>query len=134
MDIISGMNAFVQALGLVKQLLELDKAINEGSWKSKLVELQDSILEAKVALLAAKEANLAQATQISALKAEIEALKAGDLCPKCRKGRLKQVTSKPPRIQAMYSAGVQEWTMNCDNPSCDHSETKWHDPNGFLKK
>jgi hypothetical protein len=51
-------------------------------------------------------------------------------CPICEIGRLKitKVAEQPT-----MGVGLQEISFECDNPSCDHSEDRMHDPTGRKK-
>ena len=56
MDIISGLGAASQAIGIVKAIREVDKAMDAATLKVRINELLDALVDTKNALLDAKEA------------------------------------------------------------------------------
>jgi len=134
MDLMTGLTAANQALGLVKQLRDLERAAGDAVFRDQIVKLQEALFDARSSLLDAKEALQEKDAQIAELGKAIDELNSGELCPACRNGKLKKIAGKKPRSQGMARAGIQEWTMRCDNDGCAHEETKLHDPNRFLEK
>lgn len=134
MDILTGLTAASQAAGLIKQLRDLDKALDETVFKSKLLELQEEVLTTRSALLDAKQVLLEKDERIFELELLLKSATSGEICPACSKGSLRKTAIKTPQMRTMVLAGIQEWEMTCDAPDCGHKESKLHDPNGILKK
>ena len=132
MDIIAGLSAASQTLTIVKQLRELDGALNQVELKEKLLALQETAFDARAALLNAKETCLAKDEEISALKSQLKSATSGDTCPVCGEGRLK--TERVSEHPIMGDAGIQQKHLKCDNSSCSHSELRTYDPAGILGK
>jgi hypothetical protein len=127
MDVIGGLTAAKLALDLAKDLREIDKSVDEAAFKMKLAELMSALSNAQVALAEAK-------SQINGLKEEVDVLKNGDVCPKCRQGRVQLVENKPTRSGALHRYGVEDWYCECDNSNCDFSQRRLHDPLGVATK
>ena len=128
MDLMTGLSAASQAIGLAKQLRDLDRALDESAFKAKLLELQEALFETKSALLDAKEALLVKDTRIAELEGVIEEIRSGETCPICQKGQLKVTGSRPHPHFGTF--GHQERTLTCTNIDCGHSEKRKFDPSG----
>ncbi|GAA6200933.1 hypothetical protein [Aquicoccus sp. SU-CL01552] len=134
MDLMTGLTAANQALGLVKQLRDLDRATNEGEFKLKIAELTEALADAKLALTEAKLTLAEKDEKIRRLEDKLLEATTGDRCPVCRKGKMQLIKKSAPRSRLLATKGVQEWLMACDNPECGHNEKRFHDPNGILNK
>jgi len=127
MDLITGLSAVSQALGLVKDLREIDRGVDEASFKLKLAEIGSALADAKIALADAKE-------RIAGLESELDTLKNGELCPKCRSGRMQLVSSEPHHMYGLGHLGVEDWNFVCDNSDCAFEQEKLNDPHGAIPK
>jgi hypothetical protein len=67
MDIMTGLSAVTQALGIVKSLREIEKGFDAAEFKLKIAELNSMLADAKLALADAK-------SEMDSKQAEIEAL------------------------------------------------------------
>ena len=132
MDLITGLSAASQAVSLLKQLRDLDRALDEAAFKAKLIELQEMVLDARTSLLEAKEALLTKEERIRELERLVVELKSGETCPVCQNGTLK--TRSVKAHPTFGEVGVQEKTLVCSNPECGHTEKRIHDPSGILGK
>lgn len=112
MDIVSGIAAVTQGLGIAKALRSIEKSYDEATFKAKIAEVIESLTDAKLALAEAKDAMAAKDKEIERLKAAFESkakLATGDggysyfaddsgkpvgypVCPKCEQvnGRIIQ--------------------------------------------
>jgi len=131
-DIISGLSAASQAIKIAKDLRSLDRSVDEADFKLKLAELTEALADTRIALSEAKEDIAEKDSEIRKLQSQLESVRAGEMCPVCGEGRLKtkQVVDHP----TFGELGVQEKHLSCDNPNCQHSEKRTHDPVGFLHK
>lgn len=132
MDLVSGLSAASTALGIVKDLREIDRSVDEAGFKLKLAELTEALADARIALSDAKGEIAEKNSEIRLLKDALASAKLGETCPICNDGNLK-VSSVTPHRQ-LGAVGVQERKLRCDNESCRHTEARLHDPNGMLKK
>jgi hypothetical protein len=65
--------------------------------------------------------------RIAALEEEVQKRPSLEQCAICNTGNSK-VTGVRPHPQ-LGPVGVQERTLQCDNPACKHSEKRLYDPN-----
>ncbi len=96
-EIVTGLAAANQAVGLVKELREIDRSVDEAGFKLKLADLTQLLADAKIAL---SEANLAlneKDTKIKRLQEDLETAQLGNVCPKCKIGRLRLETIEPSK-------------------------------------
>ena len=126
MDLITGLSAASQAVGLAKQLRDLDRAIDDAGYKAKLIELHEKVLDARTSLLEAREAILEKDARISDLEKSLAELKSGEPCPICHQGVLQVTASRAHPQFGVF--GHQERTLTCTNAECGHSEKRRHDP------
>ena len=127
LDIVTALSTIGQAIKITKDLREIDRDLDAASYKAQMAELYGALADVKMALTDARE-NLHQKDQeIKKLNETITALRSGDICPICETGRMK-VTASRPHPQFAF-AGVQERTATCQNPSCNHTERQYYDPN-----
>ena|SRR5687768_1919098 len=72
MDVMTALAAATQGLEVLRQLRDLDRSVNEAEWRSKIVEVQERLTDAKSALLEAKEAIAARDDEITRLKGALK--------------------------------------------------------------
>jgi hypothetical protein len=70
--------------------------------------------------------------RVAALEAEIQKRPPLEACPLCGSGNLKVTSVKPH--PSFGPVGIQERVVKCDNPNCNHTEKRIHDPVGRLEK
>jgi len=68
MDIIGGLSAVTQALGIAKTLNEVDRSLDTANFRMKLADLETSLASAKLALIDAREESLEKDKEIQRLK------------------------------------------------------------------
>ncbi|WP_223426509.1 hypothetical protein [Tateyamaria pelophila] len=107
MDLVTGVAAASQAIKLVKEIGDIDRSIDEASFKLKIAEVVSALADTKMALADAKQ-------RIHSLESDIKTLKKGDTCPMCKKGHLRVVSAEDST-----RAGVEY--HNC---KCSHCEYK----------
>jgi hypothetical protein len=113
LDIIGGLTAAKLAVDLAKDLRQIDRSVDEATYKLKLADLTSALADMQLALTDAK-------LQIAELERSLASTNLGDLCPLCKTGRLKVTEVKPHR-----SSGILEWhTSNCDQGGCDYSNQR----------
>ncbi|MCF6272162.1 MAG: hypothetical protein L3J37_03085 [Rhodobacteraceae bacterium] len=132
MDIVGGLSAASLALGLVKDLRDIDRSVDEATFKLKVAELTSALADTKISLSDAKLSMSDKDEQIRSLEAKIKDLVAGEMCPVCNNARLKTISVRPH--PTFGKLGVQEKQMKCEDSECNHSENRMHDPQGRLKK
>lgn len=132
MDISAGLVALVHAVGIAKDLRDIERGVDEASFKLKLAELIEALAESKIALSEAKQGLRDRDERIVELERSLAAATSGEGCPICGKGRLKvtAVRAHP----TFGEAGIQERDLQCSNPDCHHRERRMFDPNGMLKR
>ena len=134
MDILGGLTAAKLALDLVKDLKEIDKSVDEASFKLKLAELTSALADTKVALSDAKISLQEKNEEIEILRSSLDIAQNGDFCPKCRAFRLALSSSEEMLMGGLGRYGVEEWTFECENPECDFQTMKVQDPQGLVAK
>lgn len=115
MDLMQGLSAVSAGLGIVKELRDLDRSVDEAAFKLKLAELTSSLADAKFALVDAKERS-------AELKNKISELTNGTRCPICRIGRINVVKNEPA-----FGSGVEHHYCECQIPECEYKTTKLFD-------
>lgn len=134
MDIVNGLTALSQAVGIAREIRDLNQSVDQAAFKLKVAELHERLSDAKMALSDAKIEQSNTRQTISELTAEIDRLKNGDVCPKCRSGRLQLISTKPFRQLGAWHYGVEDWEYRCDQLDCAFEQTRKHDPQGVLPK
>ncbi|WP_422025559.1 hypothetical protein [Roseovarius sp.] len=127
MDVLGGLSAARMALDLAKDLREIDKSVDEATFKMKLADLMSALADTQIAFADAK-------TRISELEDKIETLTNGEPCPKCRAGKLSLTSSEPMHFYGADRFGVEEQLWECGEEGCDYSTLRKHDPHGILPK
>jgi hypothetical protein len=118
MDLIQGLAAASAAIGIAKDLREIDRSVDEASYKLKIAELISALADTKIALADAKE-------KIMPIEAELVCATSGDICPLCKIGRLK-VQSVTPHDRV---GSVEFHTSKCDHDDCSYSSQRQYDTN-----
>ena len=134
MDIVGGLTAANLALGLVKDLRDIDRSVDEAAFKLKVSELTFALADTQIAL---SDANLKlneTTQQIQTLKNDLETATSGDICPKCRSGRMQLIRTNSHRMGSLGQFGVEDWHLACDEAECGFEQTKMHDPHGVIPK
>lgn len=126
MDIVTAVSTLGQAVSIVKTLRDIDKSMDSSALKAQMAELYNDLSDIKMALTDARETIHAKDQKIKELEAKIDALTSGENCPICGEGRLKITASEPHRVFGDF--GVQERTLTCQNPECNHAEKRQFDP------
>ncbi len=72
MDITSAVQAIATAIGIAKDLREIDRSVDEASFKLKLADLTESLADAKVSLVEAQSALQEKEQEILRLKRSFE--------------------------------------------------------------
>jgi ribosomal protein L29 len=131
-EILTGLSAANQAVSLVKELREIDRTVDDASFKLKLAELSEALADTRVALSEAKTALSEKDQEISEIRRILAEVEYGETCKICWSGTLQVIDVKPHPIRRAELMGVQDWMLQCDNQECQHGEKKIHDPNGYL--
>lgn len=69
MDLMAGIGAVTQAIGIAKTLKQVEQAYDEATYKVKIADLIDALTDAKLALAEAKESMSAKEAEIRNLQA-----------------------------------------------------------------
>lgn len=126
MDISSALVVISQAIGIAKDLREVEHDLDTATYKAKMAELYTSLADVKMALTDARTELHQKNGEISELKRVIAELKSGEPCPLCENGTLKVTASRDDPHFGIF--GVQKRTLTCTNPDCSHTEHRQHDP------
>ena len=68
--------------------------------------------------------------RLAAIEARLR-LSAQDMCPQCRRGRLRVVETSPH--PEFGFAGIETHQVRCDRADCGYAGTRLYDPNEFLR-
>jgi hypothetical protein len=68
--------------------------------------------------------------QLVAIESRLR-LSAHDMCPQCRRGRLRVVDTAPH--PEFGFAGIETHQVRCDRAECAYAGTRLYDPNEFLR-
>ena len=134
MDVIGGLTAAKLALDLVKDLRDIDKSVDEATFKLKLAELTSALADTKVAFSDAKIELQERAETIQGLKKQLEIATNGETCPKCLTGRLKLGSTQAYPYNGLNAYGVEQWQFNCSEETCEFQMKRLHDPHGAIPK
>lgn len=133
-EIVTGLAAANQATQLLKELREIDKSVDEADFRLKIAELMGALADTKVAL---SEANLNLNEKdliIQNLTEQLDAAMTGDICLKCKSGRLKLIKTRKMSNGGLGRYGVEEHVFRCEEVTCDFETTRVHDPQGLVPK
>jgi hypothetical protein len=134
MDLIGGLTAAKLAIDLAKDLRQIDRSVDEAGFKLKLADLTSALADTQVALSEARMEMIDKERKIRELEDSLNSATKGDLCPKCRQGRLSLVSTSRLRIGGPVGIGVEEWKYECGNFECDFQTSKLNDPQGLVSK
>ncbi|MBF9049024.1 hypothetical protein GTA62_03720 [Roseobacter sp. HKCCD9010] len=134
MDLVAGLTAAKLAFDLAKDLRDIDKSVDEAAFKLKLAELTTALADAQVVLAGARTEQLEMEARIQNLEGELDEAKNGEICPRCRVGRLMLVEARPEPRLGLKDFGVETWRLQCSQDECEFVQTKKHDPHGVLPK
>ena len=110
MDVVGGLQAAKVALGIVKNLREIDRSVDEATFKLKLA---GALADTKLALSDAK-------VKVAKLEDEIAQALDGSLCPVCRNGRLKVVRVRPNQM----THENETHDFECNSIDCNYKSSK----------
>jgi chromosome segregation ATPase len=130
MDIITGLAAAAQALDITKKLRDLSADLDTATYRAQIAELYSNLADVKMALSDAREAIHDRDQRIRKLEGELDASRSGDVCPRCRTGRMKVTASHAHPI--FGDVGLKERVLTCQNPECGHIEKIMVDGNGKV--
>ncbi|MCX7286021.1 MAG: hypothetical protein NTW20_00250 [Rhodobacterales bacterium] len=133
-EIVSGLAAANQAAQLLKELREIDRSVDEAAFKLKIAEITEALADAKIALSQARVDLSEKDNEISRLMSELEISRSGELCPKCRTGRMTLTKSSRMAMGGLGAYGVEERYYVCRNEDCDYETKLVHDPQGLVPK
>jgi hypothetical protein len=68
--------------------------------------------------------------RLAAIEARLR-LSAQDMCPQCRRGRLRVIETSPH--PEFGFAGIELHQVRCDRAECGYAGTRLYDPNEFLR-
>lgn len=134
MTLVEGLSAASAAIGIVKELRDIDRSIDDATFRLKIAELTVVLADTKIALSEAKLAISEKETNIRELEAHIVDLSSGETCPVCNVGRLKTVKVAPHPTSMLSKVGIKEKHLKCDGENCGHTENQLSDPSGILSK
>ena len=117
MDFMSGLSAASTAISIAKDLREIDRSVDEASYKLKLADLTAALADTKLALTEARQ-------KMSELETALATATEGEVCPICKTGRLK-VTS----VEKHTFIGAEFHTSSCDNDSCEYENQREYNVN-----
>ncbi len=127
MDIIGGLSAAKIAIDIAKELRSIDRSLDEATYKLKLADLTSALADTQLALAEAK-------IKVGDLETKLNVLVNGEVCPKCRTGRLDLTEKRGLVFGGLSNYGVEEWKYTCNNPECDFSTKHMHDPQSLIPK
>lgn len=128
MDIMLGLSAASQALGIAKDLKEIAKRSSDAETQLKIAELIESLANVKIALSEARGENQSLTEKIGRLERELEAATNGERCPICSQGIMKVISERPhPEFRF---AGVKIRDRRCSG--CNHKDEQFYDPTGVT--
>jgi hypothetical protein len=68
--------------------------------------------------------------QLAAVESRLR-LSVHDMCPQCRRGRLRVIETAPH--PEFGFAGIETHQVRCDRADCAYAGTRLYDPNEFLR-
>ncbi|WP_187430277.1 hypothetical protein ROLI_007780 [Roseobacter fucihabitans] len=118
MNVVEGLTAASLALGLVKDLRDIDRSVDEAEYKLKIAEIIKALADAKIALSDAK-------MKISNLENTLAGKSHGDICPICKSGRLLVLNVERHEIYP----GIEFHISKCSDETCMYSNERTFDAN-----
>lgn len=134
MTLLEGLSAATAALGLLKELRDIDRSVDDAEYKLKIAEISSALADAKIALSDASLEINENDQKIQSLKSELDTARFGDTCPKCRKGRLQLTDTRGQTQMGLMHYGVEIWSFQCDDDDCKFEQRRHHDPHGAIPK
>lgn len=125
MDIASGIAAASSALGTLRQLAEIDKALSLGELKLKTASLYSDLADVKIALSDAREAMAAKDRRIAELEAAASRA-PGAACPACGAYCFRVTMTEPNR--RFGRLGGKDVTRTCE--ACGFTDVELVTPKG----
>ena len=113
-------------LRIVKTVREIDKDFDTAALKAQMAEIYGNLADVKMALTDAQVTIHGKDQKIRELEKAIEDLRSGETCEVCQSGQMKTIDIKPH--PTFGEVGVQEKTLQCDNPECRRIDKRMHDP------
>jgi hypothetical protein len=126
-DLVGGLTAAKLAIDLAKDLREIDRSVDEATFKLKLAELTSALAEAQVALSDAK-------IRIGELEQELSDYRLGKICPKCRVGHMQLESETRHTYGGLGNHGVKDRRYVCNDPECGFGTEEVIDPYGLVKE
>ena len=134
MNLMEGLTAANIAIGIVKDLRDIDRSLDDAEFKLKLAELTSALADAKVALADANLALNDSEKKILQLTEALDIAQNGDNCPKCLVGRLRLQSTEGYAMMGLHTFGVERWKYLCSNEDCGFEQKRLHDPHKVLPK
>lgn len=126
MDLIAGLSAAQQAIGIVKSLRDIERDLDSATYKAQMAELYSGLADVKMALTDAQTQLHEKDQAIRLLEETIKALKTGEACPMCQEGQMKLFSAKPHPEFGVF--GHEERKFKCTNSECDHTAVRKYVP------
>jgi len=133
MTIIEGITAATQAIGLLKELRDIDRSVDEAAYRLKMADISSALADAKNALSDANLVLTEKKVEIANLKSALDEATSGEICPKCREGRMQLRGTEIYSFRGLGRYGVEEWLLVCDNSDCQFEQNRLNDPHGAIK-
>jgi hypothetical protein len=105
-DISAGLTLIGQAIGIVKDLREIDKGFDVAAIKAQMADLYSTLADVKIALSDARETIHERDRRIKDLEDKITSLTSGEMCPICKAGRMGSCLTSTPTVRIRWSAGT----------------------------
>lgn len=133
MTILEGLAAANAAVNILKDLKDIDRNVDEAAYKLRIADTISALAEAKIALSDANMELNDNKVEILRLKVELQNPTEGDVCPKCREGRMNLLGTTMNR-SGLANLGVEDWRYQCSQSDCDFEQRQIHDPHGAIPK
>lgn len=127
MDIPTALATAKTLIDVLKGVRDIEQGVEKAEFRAKIGGLIEQATDLRIALSEAKDALLEKDREITRLKDLLAAATKGEVCPKCRSGRMRVVDEKPDPIFRVHGISLQ--TLACDEPSCGLTRQKQFDPN-----
>ena len=117
---------------LFRSLREIDKSVDEATFKLKLADLTSALADTKVALSDAKLSLQDKDEEIVRLARDLTDAKFGEICPMCKDGRMKLQRTEGHYSHGLSNFGVEDWYYSCEKVECGFEQIRIHDPHGAV--